>query len=311
MTPYPVLIATHDRLQHLKQCIESLAKNDLASETTLYLAIDYPASPKFIAANERIYQYSKTITGFKRIVVLRRRKNLGTLINFTSAMALIFGEHDAIIMSEDDNLFHTDFLKYMNDVLNRFESDEQIFSVSGYQYPNLKFKSDSLIRRKNICSWGVGYWKEKWWHAELHSDRISENLKNLADIRSYIDTVGDAPFVHFVMGWIRNKIYADTNLTYYQYRNSMTSIFPSRSLVKNIGCDGSGMHSGVNPFFASQHLASESWFVEGLDFCDPTTEIESDSNWIKMLGYPKFKLWLVIIIFLLARSVASVSRVKR
>lgn len=53
----PIYIPTLCRYEHFKQCIESLAQCDGASETEVYVALDYPAKESHLEGYEKIKTY--------------------------------------------------------------------------------------------------------------------------------------------------------------------------------------------------------------------------------------------------------------
>ena len=53
----PVVIPVYKRLEHLKICINSLLRNELAAETELYIFSDYAFSEKDQAAIDDIRAY--------------------------------------------------------------------------------------------------------------------------------------------------------------------------------------------------------------------------------------------------------------
>ncbi len=44
----PVAIPTLNRIDHLKRCISSLAKNEYAKYTNIYISVDYPPNEKYL-----------------------------------------------------------------------------------------------------------------------------------------------------------------------------------------------------------------------------------------------------------------------
>ena len=51
----PILIPTLNRYNHLKRCVESLAKCTHADKTDLYIALDYPLKEENCNYNWRYY----------------------------------------------------------------------------------------------------------------------------------------------------------------------------------------------------------------------------------------------------------------
>ena len=78
----PIIIPTLCRYEHLKECIESLARCKQAEKTWLYISLDYPASEKHVEGWKRISEYLQGgIQGFERVVCFYQKENLGALAN--------------------------------------------------------------------------------------------------------------------------------------------------------------------------------------------------------------------------------------
>lgn len=72
----PIYIPTLCRYEHFKQCIESLAQCEGASETEVYVALDYPAKESHLEGYEKIKTYLETAGNmtFKKLHVHKREK---------------------------------------------------------------------------------------------------------------------------------------------------------------------------------------------------------------------------------------------
>ncbi len=74
----PVIIPTLCRYEHFKDCIESLKCCPEASQTELFVGLDYPAKEEHVSGWEKIGKYLDTLAGFKKVNVFRQATNLGS-----------------------------------------------------------------------------------------------------------------------------------------------------------------------------------------------------------------------------------------
>ncbi|EKO3674080.1 hypothetical protein M3923_002769 [Vibrio metschnikovii] len=252
----PVIIATYSRVAHFIKCVESLKKNSLATETILVVGIDYPVKDEHIQANENIKDYCRTITGFKKVIIKEWPENLGPRLNFFRLREIGFTFSNKLILTEDDNVFHQDFLSYMNHNLDRFENDETVFSVCGYNYP-IDYKNvnstDNLLL-KAYSAWGVGIWKEKFEHVSFKQGEFQNILKSPYKVLSVAKTLGDHVIQHYLHAERNKLIYGDTWISLYLYQYNKYSIFPAKTLVENIGNDGSGINCGIDDKINNQAM---------------------------------------------------------
>lgn len=55
----PVIIPTCNRIEHLKKCINSLASNEFAKFTEIYISVDFPPSEKYEKGYNEVINYLK------------------------------------------------------------------------------------------------------------------------------------------------------------------------------------------------------------------------------------------------------------
>ena len=68
MSYAPIMIPTLCRYEHLVKCVESLAANSLASETELYIGLDYPTKESHWEGYRKIEQYLVSIEGLSKYI---------------------------------------------------------------------------------------------------------------------------------------------------------------------------------------------------------------------------------------------------
>ena len=106
----PVIIPTCNRIEHLKKCINSLASNEFAKFTEIYISVDFPPSEKYEKGYNEVINYLKGgIGGFKEVFVYIQEKNLGPSEN-ANFLANQIKSYDRWIFTEDDNEFSSNFL---------------------------------------------------------------------------------------------------------------------------------------------------------------------------------------------------------
>lgn len=73
----PIIISVYDRLDHLKKCIESLQKNELACYSELYVISDAAYKEEHIPLIDAVRTYINGITGFKKSLSCISREKYG------------------------------------------------------------------------------------------------------------------------------------------------------------------------------------------------------------------------------------------
>lgn len=241
----PVLILTYNRYNHLRQTVEALRGNYLADNTDLFIVSDYQKTDKDKEAVDKIRNYICNIDGFKSITPILREKNYGIADNFFKSKEEIYERYDRIIYMEDDIVTAPGFLKFINDGLNAYEENQDVYAICGYLYPC----SDKLVPTKNqiflnaFNAWGYGTWRDKDRIIERGS-RLSRRFLCVPKLFFAMSRTAPHLFNLAVASAEHRLVVEDLDFTLNMIEKKKYCVFPIKSLVRNIGHDGSGEHCG-------------------------------------------------------------------
>lgn len=162
----PVIVFAFNRPNALKNTIESLLKNEEAKESDLFIFVDGARINKN-GENEKVRQvqeFVKEINGFKSLHYTFSEKNKGLGNSIIQGVTQIINQYGKAIVLEDDLVFSTNFLSYMNQGLERYEKNEKVFSICGYsnkiKVPK-DYNFDAYFCTRS-SSWGWGTWSDRW-----------------------------------------------------------------------------------------------------------------------------------------------------
>ncbi|MBA2613900.1 MAG: glycosyltransferase family 2 protein [Bacteroidetes bacterium] len=235
----PVVLFIYNRPKHTEQTLESLKKNKLSAETILYVFADGPKSNATAVDKKNITdtrQLLKTLTGFKQVITVEKEKNEGLATSVISGVTEIINKHGKVIVLEDDLLLSSYFLEYMNQGLSIYNNVTNVYSINAYMFPIVSDKTDTFLSPLATSSWGWATWADKWSAFEkeikfkevIRSNPFIRKRFNFSDY-NYADTL------EMSSSWAIKWYYSVF------IRNGL-GVFPTRSLVQNIGFDGSGTH---------------------------------------------------------------------
>lgn len=255
MSLAPITVFAYNRPWHLKQTIESLKRNKLAKQSELFIFSDGPKNHKEQANVEKVRQYSKTIKGFKRVILTREQKNLGLANSIISGVTQIINRYGKIIVLEDDLVLSKGFLKFMNESLMLYKDNKKVGMVSGYIFPLKKYPKAPFFLRGGNC-WGWGTWKRSWRLLEENPHTIFSSIKK-NNLTNEFDFNGYAGHIEALKELEKGSIKTWAILWYgTQFINGLFGYHPNYSLVQNIGCDGTGIHSGVTTMYLTKTTPS-------------------------------------------------------
>lgn len=276
----PVLIPTLNRHIHFKRCVESLASCIHADETDLFIGLDYPLTQAHWEGYKVIKEYLASITGFKTITIFERKINFGVRKNLNEARKVIFEKYDRLILSEDDNVFAPSFLKFVNKGLEVYETREDIFAVAGYNNPwhmPSWYKSDVYLRQ-GFTAWGLGIWRDKWnmvdWSLENYNKMLRKK-ENIAILKRHYKK--HIPQLNRIRD--TGVITGDGFLLVHIIDKNLSAALPVRSLVRNTGHDGSGLHCG-----SGDDKYNNQEVFEGIKEFDFPLELQLDEKLIKWVN---------------------------
>lgn len=268
----PVVLFVYNRPKHTLKTLQALTKNDLSQESTLYIFADGPkkdASPFDIES----IQQTRTIVRQKKwcseVVIIESPDNKGLAKSIEEGVTKIVNKHGKIIVLEDDIITSKGFLRYMNDGLDAYNDIDQVMSVSSYIYPvkNSASLPNTFFYNANTC-WGWGTWKRAWNYYENNPKILAEKLTtkecDWKDFNKGQLNLFHEQLIDNLEG--RLKTWAvKWHASIYLYEGFV--LHPGKSLVKNIGRDGSGTN-----FKSKQSLKDTDEFNE--NFFVPVERIE-------------------------------------
>lgn len=259
----PIIIPTCNRIKHLKLCIESLKNNKWASYTDVYISVDFPPNEKYIDGYNAVLEWlNQEITGFKSFNVFYQKENLGPSANVEFLMKKI-SKYDRWIITEDDNEFSTNFIEYMDYMLDKYEKDESVFGVCGaLESVDLSDKRFSAYKTPFNQPYGCGFWRNKYDLFLVEKENIILNRDNMR-FYNVIKMYSLKPwcFRIFVNGilyrnrsnfWNGEKLTTiDAVIQLYLVIKNMNCIFPTKCKARTWGNDGSGYtmpkNDSINP----------------------------------------------------------------
>lgn len=239
----PIMMTTYSRLAHLKRCISALKANTLAKDSTLYITSDGPKPGDEERVNA-VRTYILNIDGFKNIIPMFRKVN-DRLQNW-AVRQQILEKHGKLIFQEEDCETSPFYLEFMNHCLKRFQSDKEIFSVHAYCPPVRYFRNlpCSLVALPRFSAWGFGIWADS--NRQIRTSISKEEYLHLLHDRTFLKKASRECGLSLIKLF---QLIADGKLLAYDamanlaiIRNAQTAIYPTRSLIRNFGLDGSGEH---------------------------------------------------------------------
>lgn len=241
MKSVPIALFVYARPRHTLLTVTALLKNTGAELSDLIIFSDAARTPDRHSAVDEVRDYLKTITGFRSVTIHHRSHNFGLAKSIIEGVTEVLKVHERVIVLEDDIVTSPYFLTYMNEALEKYAYDDRVVSIHGYVYPVGQPLPEAFFLRGADC-WGWATWSRGWSCFNSDGKFLLNELRRKKLINEF-NFNGEYSFSSMLNDQIngRNDSWAVRWHASAFLANKLT-LHPGRSLVHNIGNDGSGTH---------------------------------------------------------------------
>ena len=291
----PIVLFIYNRPLHTLKTLEALERNELAEQSVLYVFADGPkknASQEDLESINAARLVCRNIKWCKEIHIIESETNQGLANSIINGVTQVVNKYGSIIVLEDDLIVSNYFLKFMNEALIKYESEETVISISAFSYPIKNLPS--LFFLKGADCWGWATWKRGWDLFEYDGKKLLHELEKLKSTYSF--NYNDSyPFKQMLKDQIdgKNSSWAIRWYASAFLKNKIT-LYPSLSFVNNVGFDGSGTHCDDKNHFETS-LETRPKLFETIKIEENKEVKKKISIYLKKLNLPKLSKKDVII----------------
>ena len=245
-----VLLLAYRRPDHTRRVLDALRREGVRQ---VLVNVDAAADAKSEAERAKVLEVLAGVEDLQLDLHLAS-ENRGLAHAVVGAVGRAFERHERVIVLEDDCCPRPGYFGFVRAALERYADEPAVRSVCGYQYPGVCRPGRRgveaparahLLPRFN--PWGWATWRDRWidYSSDLRElvarSRAEGAFETLdADLQAYCE--GEAFLSGDADVWSLNWI-----LVHALTRSG--ALFPSRSLIDNIGFDGTGVHSQETAVF--------------------------------------------------------------
>lgn len=242
----PIILFAFNRFEPLKACVASLLKNTEAVESDLIVFVDGPRAVNEGEAEkvDTVRNFVRGITGFKSLEVHFSEENKGLGPSIIAGVTDVISRYGKSIVIEDDLIASRNMLAYVNQGLDKYENNPEVFSISAYsnRVKTPKGYAFDAYFAPRSSSWGWATWKDRWLSCDWELNdwmAVEQNAKTF-------NRWGGSDCFGMLKGWKegRNKSWA-IRFCYNQFEQGKVSLFPMVSKIDNEGFDGSGTNCTI------------------------------------------------------------------
>jgi hypothetical protein len=274
MIPAPIVIFAYRRPEHLRRTLFSLMRCEGFDDSPVIIYGDGPKTTEEVEGVDATQRLAREMLGSVAEYHFSNT-NKGLSQSIIDGVTEVIRRFGRAIVIEDDLLLTSDFLTYMNAALDRYANNHEVFQVSGYMFDVPEF-----AERRNVLflpftvSWGWATWERAWDHFDVLAKGWDRLLIDNA-LRYKFDIDGTYGYSTMLVRQMMGRQDSWAVRWYWSaFQNSALTVFPPRTLVINIGLDGTGSHGrGILRNFScdrAEQLVGEVDFPRNvsIDECD-------------------------------------------
>lgn len=242
------LLFTYNRSSHTKQVLEAIKQNTVLPQK-LFLFQDGLKQDEDASEWEKVNAQIHNV-GWCDNEVIVSEHNKGLAKSIVSGIGYAFKEYDAVIVLEDDCVAASDFINFMEQCFEKYQDNKRVYTVSGYSYP-VDIRQDEgsdVYFCGRISSWGWGTWKDRW--EKYEQDYTMLQRLKFDKVKSAGLALWGRDLEEMLVSRLRGN--NDSWAVFWAMKvieEDGICINPYRSLIRNIGCDGSGVNCGITDFY--------------------------------------------------------------
>ena len=245
LTSMPVLFLVFNRMKTTKLVFEKIKQ---ARPPRIYIGSD---GPRDLVLDEdekvkEIREYLITNIDWECEVYTKfNDSNEGCKKAVSNAINWFFDNEKMGIVLEDDCLPSNSFFRYCEDLLYKYEQDERIFLITGYNKQNEWNSGRHDYFFSNLGGiWGWASWRRAWNHYDVDIQDINNFISHDGFTKSLGKSLGKLKQDMIYNNVIRDNV--DTwamQWGYARHKNNALTCIPALSLIKNIGFGENATHT--------------------------------------------------------------------
>lgn len=238
----PIAIFAYKRPDHLERVLDALEACEEFKYSDVFIFSDGPKGVSDQEGVARVREMLRT-RAIPNARVQEAPVNRGLAASITSGVSELCGTHGRVIVIEDDLIVHPSTLAWFNEGLDRFADDERVWQISAHQFdvPRFSKRRTGLFLRMTT-SWGWATWERAW--AGYDGGALGwEQLAQDAELRLRFNMGGSYDCASMLERQMRGEIDSWAIRWWWSvFRAGAYGLFPSTSLVQNVGFDETATH---------------------------------------------------------------------
>jgi hypothetical protein len=239
----PILFLVFNRPEPTRQVFETIRAY---RPTRLYIAADGPRAekPGEWRLCSQVRSVVEEVDWECEVQTLFRDQNLGCGAAVSGAISWFFECEERGIILEDDCLPDPTFFTFTEEMLERFQDDGRIGSISGDNFlPASLYSKRPYGFSKYVQIWGWATWRRFWKHYDFELNGEEAEWESI--IRHTNPIENQAKYWLQIFHALRSGLIDtwDYQVMFSAWKAGVVHIFPGRNLISNLGYGADATHT--------------------------------------------------------------------
>ena len=213
------------------------------------------------------------------IIIYKSKKNLGIAKSITKGLDKISKKYKKMIIIEDDCIPRKEFFQFFNKMLNKKNIFNEVGAICGYQFPKIHKKNKHTIfpmLLNYFIPWGWATTSFHW----INFRKMKKNKNNFYYLKNFLKIIKKLNKL------VKNntKNIWSLNFIIYNFLTKKKFVFPNKSLIKNIGFDGTGVNSKITNSFDTIYFPTKKINTKNMIENDKLKK-DQEENLLKYIRY--------------------------
>ena len=238
----PIALFTFKRPEHTRRTLEALARNPEFAQSELHIFCDgsrrADEDAAVLATREVVRQWAHPAKTVHESPV-----NRGLAASIIDGVSRLCAAHGRVIVVEDDLVVAPVFLDFLNRGLDSYADDGRVMQISGHMFPvDLSGTDSDAVFLPFTTSWGWATWQRAWAQFDPAMQAF-ERLVGDRALRRRFDLDNAYPYFAMLKKQKAREIDSWAIRWYLSvFMRDGLVLYPRRTLIENVGFDGSGTH---------------------------------------------------------------------
>ena len=245
----PLALFTYNRPHHTAATLKALSVCKGREEFDYFFFSDAPRRPDDSDSVEAVRRLLRIQAPLFKAQIIEQSTNQGLARSIVGGVDRLCASHGWVVVLEDDLLVEPSFLRFMAEALVHYEHSSTVMQVAATTLaPPLVPTRDAFLLPVT-STWGWGTWQRAWKCFSWVPQGWPQTADDL-DWLSVFQLGGAADYVAMLKDRLAGHNDSWGILWWYAVsRLRGKVVYPTRSLVQNIGFDGTGVHCGKDSLF--------------------------------------------------------------